>query len=79
MWSIHNASFDTFKANIYLWSDSTTVPLADAKLSGPFDAFKKGFQIKSILSLLKRDDNEENGKNDMFLLSIMKSKILSPL
>ena len=32
----------------YLRSDSTTVPLADAKLSGPRDAFKKGFQITSF-------------------------------
>ena len=41
---------------LYLPSDSTTVPLADAKFSGPRDAFKKGFQILSFLSPLKRDD-----------------------
>ena len=32
------------------------MPLADAKLSGQRDAFKKGFQIIYFLSLLKRDD-----------------------
>ena len=29
-------------ALLYLGSDSTTVPLADAKLSGPRDAFEMG-------------------------------------
>ena len=39
-------------ALLYLRSDSTTVPLADAKLSGSElrDAFNKGFQITSFLS-----------------------------
>ena len=32
------------------------MPLADAKLSGPRDAFKKGFQMIYFLRLLKRDD-----------------------
>ena len=41
---------------LYLRSDSTTVPLADAKLRGPSDAFKKGFQTTSSLGLLKSDD-----------------------
>ena len=41
-------------ALLYLRSDSTTVPLADAKLSGPRDAFKEGLQRTSFLSLLKR-------------------------
>jgi len=50
-------NFICFKfALLYLLSDSTTVPLADAKLSGPCDAFKKGLQLKYFLSLLKRDD-----------------------
>ena len=40
----------------YLQSDSTTVPLANSKLSGRRDAFKKDFQIASFLSLLKRED-----------------------
>ena len=47
-------------ALLYLRSDSTTVPLAAAKLSGPRDAFKKGSQITSFLSLLKRDDTIRN-------------------
>ena len=32
------------KRKDYLMSDSTTVPLAAAKIRGPRDAFKKGFQ-----------------------------------
>ena len=35
-------------ALLYLWSDSTTVPLADAKLSGPRDAFEKMLLIASF-------------------------------
>ena len=47
-------------ALLYLRSDSTRVPLADAKLSGPLDAFKKGLEITYLLSLLKRDDVKWN-------------------
>ena len=58
--NIDSTPFKTKKwkqfALLYLQSDSTTGPLADAKLSGPPDAFKKGCQITSFLSLLKRDD-----------------------
>ena len=43
-------------ALLYLPSDSTTVPLADVKLSGQRDAFKKGVQITSFFSILKRDE-----------------------
>ena len=54
---VTNASSDSWIfALLYLPSDSTTVPLADAKLSGPLDAFKKGSQITSFLSILKKDD-----------------------
>ena len=52
-----NSHFSCRKsALLYLQSDSTTVPLADAKLRGPRDAFKKGLQKVFILNLLKRDD-----------------------
>ena len=53
-------------ALIYLRTDSTTVTLADAKLSGPRDAFKKVFQIMSFLSLLKRDDIKWNPDTQLF-------------
>ena len=45
-------------ALLYLRSDSTTrtVPLADAKLSGPSDSFEKRLLNSIFLSLLKRDD-----------------------
>ena len=43
-------------ALLYLRSDSTTVPLANAKLSGPCDAFKIRLLNNFFLSLLKRDD-----------------------
>ena len=38
-----------------LRSDSTTVPLVAAKLGGPRDAFHKGFQKISFLSILKKE------------------------
>ena len=43
-------------ALLYLRSDSTTVHLADAKLSGQRDAFEKSLLNSIFLSLLKRDD-----------------------
>ena len=49
---IINIRFALFTVRFYY----SAVPLADAKLSGPRDAFKKGLQITSFLSLLKRDD-----------------------
>ena len=49
--------YEWILALLYLQSDSTKVPpLAGAKLSGQRDAFKKGVQMTSFLSLLKRDD-----------------------
>ena len=38
---IWNVYLKSGLALLYLRSDSTTVPLADAKLSGPRDAFEK--------------------------------------
>ena len=39
----------------FIYGQILLVPLADANLSGPRDAFEKGFQTTSFLSLLKRD------------------------
>ena len=48
-------AWNSQSALLYLRSDSTTVPLAAAKLCGLGDAFKKGLQKVSFLGLLKRD------------------------
>ena len=53
---------------INLRSDSTTVPIADAKLSGPRDSFKKGFQKTSFFCLLKRDDMIFSFSCDLFVM-----------
>ena len=44
------------------------MPLAAAKLCGPCDAFKKGLQIVSFLSLLIRDDTKINPAVKPFLM-----------
>ena len=52
-------SFDEgqFMMSAYdVFAFATTVPLAAAKLGCPRDAFQKGFQKISFLSLLKGDD-----------------------
>ena len=41
-------------ALLYLWSDSTTVPLADENFGSPRDAFKKGFQKHIFVELIEK-------------------------
>ena len=55
-------------ALLYLRSDSNTVPLADAKLSGQLMLLKKSCYIASFLSLLKRDDIIISFSCDLFVM-----------